>query len=67
VTERPRDGAEDHGLEYVYPLDVRTEVERHRWDLAMRAARHFFEDVAGDEALIWSATGSLYRSDIPTE
>jgi hypothetical protein len=67
VTERPRDGAEDQGLEYVYPLDVRTKAERHRWDLALRAARHVFEDVGVDEAIVWSATRSLYNSDIPTE
>lgn len=67
MIDRPEIEGEDGSLEYVYPLDVRTEAERNRWDLAMRAARHLFEDVGGDEALVWRATGSLYRSDIPTE
>jgi len=49
------------------PSYVVTEAERHRWDLAEQTARHVAEDTGGDEATVWLATRSLYKSDIPTE
>jgi hypothetical protein len=53
--------------EYRYPPYVRTEAERHRWDMAGRWAVWVSEEIGGDATTVWLATRSLYRSDIPTE
>lgn len=49
-----------------YPDDVRTSRERHRWDLAHRAAVEVATSIGGDEVTVLLATRSLYESDIPT-
>lgn len=51
----------------VYPSWVRTEAERHRWDLARQAAANVAAEIDGDEATVLLATRSLYLSDIPTD
>jgi hypothetical protein len=50
-----------------YPPYVTTEADRRRWDLSEQAARRVAANIGGDEATIWLATRSLYRSDIPTD
>lgn len=52
--------------EPVYPSCVRTEADRHRWDLASQAAANVVAEIGGDEVTVLLATRSLYRSDIPT-
>jgi hypothetical protein len=49
----------------VYPPYIVTEEERHRWDLAEGIARQLFGDL--DEASVWMATRSIYKSGIPTD
>lgn len=46
----------------LYPPYVVTAVERRRWRLASGIARAMFDD----EPNRWSATRSIYRSDVPT-
>ena len=53
--------------EHEYPPYVKTEAERHRWDMAGRMAERVAEEIGGDATTVWLATRSLYRSDIPTE
>ena len=50
-----------------YPADVRTPAQRHRWNMARRAARAVVQQIGGDEITVLLATRSLYRSDIPTD
>ena len=50
-----------------YPPYVKTEAERHRWDIASRMAARVAEEIGGDATTVWLATRSLYRSDIPTD
>ncbi len=47
-----------------YPVYVVTSEERRRWDLAAGIARQLFGDV--DEANVWVATRTIYRSETPT-
>jgi len=53
--------------EQIYPSYVRTEADRHRWDLARRAAANVVAEIGGDEVTVLLATRSLYRSDISTD
>lgn len=46
-----------------YPPDVQTPEQRERWDLARKTAEGLWP---GDPAMIWSATRTIYKSDIPT-
>lgn len=48
-----------------YPPYVITAEEKRRWDLAEGIARQIFGDV--DEANVWTATRSIYRSETPTD
>jgi hypothetical protein len=53
--------------EHRYPSYVKTEAERHRWDMASRMAERVAEEIGGDATTVWLATRSLYGSDIPTD
>jgi hypothetical protein len=53
--------------EHRYPTYVKTEAERHRWDMASQMAARVAEEIGGDATTVWLATRSLYRSDIPTD
>ncbi len=48
-----------------YPPYVAGAAAERRWDLAFAIAREHFGDL--DEAAVWMATRSIYRSEIPTD
>lgn len=50
-----------------YPSYVVTDEQKHRWDMAGKAAREAAGEIEGDETTIWLATRALYNSDIPTD
>jgi hypothetical protein len=52
--------------ERIYPSYVRTEDDRHRWDLARQAAENVAAEIGGDGVTALLVTWSLYLSDIPT-
>ena len=62
-----RSREDEQDPEHEYPPYVRTEAERHRWDMASRMAAWVAGEIGGDAATVWLATRSLYRSDIPTD
>ena len=49
-----------------FPEFVETDKDRHRWQMAVKAARIVADDLQGDEMTVWLAARSLYNSDIPT-
>jgi hypothetical protein len=65
-SDEPMVGDDSSG-EDQYPQIVATPAERHRCDTARQAALRVAEGIEGDETTVWLATGSLYRSDIPTD
>ncbi len=48
-----------------YPPYITAAPAERRWDLALAIAREQFGDL--DEAAVWMATRSIYRSEIPTD
>ena len=50
--------------EMLVPPYILTPAQLHRWRLSQALARLVFED---NEAAVWAATRSIYKSPIPTD